>query len=92
VNRCRVTATDDVPILAAQAYCHTCASGRSRSVIKSEITPAHKPADLHAERSMTGSPAPSADLDDRRDCQRSITPMSVWLELATWPFESWRLR
>jgi len=49
VNRCRVTATDDVPILTAQAHCHTCASGRSRSVIKSEITPAHKPADLRGQ-------------------------------------------
>jgi hypothetical protein len=46
VNRCRVTATHDVPILTAKAHCHTCASGRSRSVIKSEIAPAHKPADL----------------------------------------------
>src|SRR5262249_11871670 len=51
VNRCRVTATDDVPILAAQPHCHTRASGRSRSVIKSEIAPAHKPAVL-----LGGSP------------------------------------
>jgi hypothetical protein len=50
VNRCRVTATHDVPILAAQAHCHTCASGRSPSVIKSEITPAHKPADRRGSR------------------------------------------
>src|SRR5215469_14392450 len=50
VNRCRVTATDDVPILAAQAHCHTSGSGRSRSVIKSEIAPAHKPVARRGSR------------------------------------------
>src|SRR5579864_3060195 len=55
VNRCRVTATHDVPILAAQAHCHTCASGRSRMVIKSEIAPAHKPAVRRGRRKLPGN-------------------------------------
>jgi hypothetical protein len=86
VNRCRVTATHDVPILAAQAHCHTCASGRSRSVIKSEITPAHKPADLVGCAAKIGDAGGRAEWGDRRAGRWPPRPMDLGVDVGVFRY------